>query len=120
MLRLRLHHQLVPPPLGRGLAPSALALDLLAVRMQVENPLPVVDADLVGRLRDRQRLGRLEEAAHGAHAAAAVGGLVSPADAPAAEAAPAAHPSAAAAEAAAPAAHATAAAAVAAGRAVAA
>src|SRR5439155_11793163 len=89
-LRLHFDHQLVAPPLRRGLGASALALDLLSVRVQVEDPLAVVDADLVRRLGDRQRFRRLEEAAHGAAptagAVAAVGVAV-PAAAPA-EAAP--------------------------------
>src|SRR5438034_1715327 len=89
-LRLHFDHELVAPPLRRGLGASALALDLLSVRVQVEDPLAVVDADLVRRLGDRQRFRRLEEAAHGAAptagAVAAVGVAV-PAAAPA-EAAP--------------------------------
>src|SRR5439155_118559 len=42
-LRLHFDHQLVAPPLRRGLGASALALDLLSVRVQVEDPLSVVD-----------------------------------------------------------------------------
>src|SRR5207245_8267246 len=90
---LRLDHQLVAPPLRRGLGPSTVALGLPAVGMQVKDPLAVVDADLFGRLRDRQRFRWLEEAPHGAAPAASVGvplSAASPAEASSRTARPAA------------------------------
>src|SRR6266849_1113789 len=83
------------------------ALDLLSVRVQVEDPLPIVDADLFGRLRDHQRFRWLEEAPHRAATIAAVGVAVTAA-APAEASPGTAGAATTAAEAAAPAAEATA------------
>src|SRR5207249_648387 len=106
-LGLGLDHQLAAPPDGRGLGASPLALDLLAVGVQVEDACAVVDRDLLGGLGDGERLRRLEEAMHRGAGAGRVAVPVAP-RAPSA-AAPAAEASAPAAEAAAPASHASAA-----------